>query len=80
MNVNAGWRQDANCRGLSPSLFFPERGESTKHAMAVCAACTVAAECLAYGLTLRGREGAGIWGGTTERQRRNIRRESLSAA
>lgn len=80
--MNADWRREANCRGLSPSMFFPDRGEHVDDALAVCAACTVAKECLAYGLTLReaGRPVGGVWGNSTEQQRRKIRRELRRAA
>lgn len=65
------WHQDANCRGMDPELFFPERGESTKEAKAVCRACDVQVECLTE--SLNRREAFGIWGGKSERERRVIR-------
>ena len=80
--MNADWRRDANCRGLPPSSFFPERGEPTEQALAVCASCTVTTECLAYSLTLRedGHPVAGVWGNSTARQRRKMRRVMRNAA
>lgn len=66
-----GWWASANCRGLDPALFFPERGESTEPAKAVCTGCVVRDPCLAYALD--NREQFGIWGGTAERERKRIR-------
>ena len=63
------WRSQAACRGLDPELFFPKRGERVGAAKAVCARCPVCAECLELGL----EEHLGVWGGTTEYERRRIR-------
>lgn len=67
------WLDDANCRGVDSSLFFPERGESSREAKAVCHACDVQAECLAY--AVNNGEKHGIWGGISEKGRRAIRRQ-----
>jgi WhiB family redox-sensing transcriptional regulator len=70
---------EANCQGVDPEFFFPERGESTKEAKAVCRACDVQEECLEY--SLANKERFGIWGGLSERERRRLRRRrSLVAA
>jgi WhiB family transcriptional regulator, redox-sensing transcriptional regulator len=65
------WHADANCRGMNPELFFPERGETTAEAKATCRRCDVQVECLLDSLN-RG-EKHGIWGGKSERERRMIR-------
>jgi WhiB family redox-sensing transcriptional regulator len=70
------WYELAACRGLDPDLFFPERGERTDDALAVCAPCPVRDDCLAAGLTER----FGIWGGRSERQRRILRRERAGSS
>lgn len=67
----ADWAADANCRGLDSELFFPERGQSTSEAKAICHECDVQAECLAY--ALNNGEHHGIWGGLSERERRVVR-------
>lgn len=64
------WRNLAACRGLDPELFYPDRGESTFQAKTVCRSCPVRGDCLAAGLTER----FGIWAGTSERERRRLRR------
>ena len=66
------WQDYANCLGVDPDLFFPERGASTKEAKEVCRGCVVREECLEYALT--NSEKFGIWGGMSERERRRIRR------
>ena len=67
------WQDYANCLGVDPDLFFPERGASTKEAKGVCGGCEVKTECLEY--ALRHGEKFGIWGGMSERERRRIRRQ-----
>src|SRR5687768_11902853 len=46
------WMDRANCLGCDPELFFPERGESTIEAKAVCAGCAVRVECLGFALAV----------------------------
>lgn len=66
------WQAMARCVVVDPEIFFPERGGSSKAARAVCSDCTVRQECLLYALA--NREQFGIWGGTSERERRRLRR------
>lgn len=66
------WHLDAACRGADPDLFFPERGESTRAAKAICAGCPVQSECLDW--AVGNNEPGGIWGGSSERQRRLLRK------
>ncbi len=70
------WQVAARCAEVDPEIFFPERGGSSKAARAVCNECTVRIECLRYALA--NREQFGIWGGTSERERRRLRRLSSS--
>lgn len=69
------WMAEANCRGMDPEMFYVERGDSAglKAARAVCRACDVQAECLAY--AVNNGEKFGVWGGLSEKQRRTIRRD-----
>jgi WhiB family redox-sensing transcriptional regulator len=66
------WQRQANCMGVDPDLFFPERGASTREAKEVCRGCVVQEDCLEYALA--NGEKFGIWGGLSERERRRIRR------
>lgn len=49
--------------------WFPERGESTAPAKAICARCPVIEPCLQWALENREE---GIWGGTSGRERRGV--------
>ncbi len=72
------WEGQAASRGMGSDVnFFPERGEPTTAAKAVCSRCPVREPCLA--LALDGAEGGaipGIWGGTSALERRKLRRAS----
>ncbi len=72
-----GWQDFANCLGVDPDLFFPERGASTREAKEVCKGCVVREDCLEYALA--NGEKFGIWGGLSERERRRIRRQRAMA-
>ena len=72
------WQDDANCLGVDPDLFFPERGASTREAKEVCRGCVVRGQCLEF--ALQNGEKFGIWGGLSERERRRIRRQRAQAA
>ena len=73
---SSGWDY-ANCLGVDPDLFFPERGASTKEAKEVCRGCVVREDCLEYALSHG--EKFGIWGGMSERERRRLRRQRALA-
>ena len=64
------WQDQALCAQVDPEIFFPPKGGSPREAKKVCAACPVAAECLAY--ALRNHELHGVWGGTCEKERRRL--------
>jgi WhiB family transcriptional regulator, redox-sensing transcriptional regulator len=72
------WRRNAACNGTHTDLFFPvgEVGEEpvrqAEEAKVVCFACPVRQECLEYALATD--QPFGIWGGTTEAERRAIKR------
>lgn len=67
------WQDLGACVGVDPDLFFPERGQSTREAKEICRTCPVKEECLEWALTRT--EPFGIWGGTSERERKRIRRQ-----
>lgn len=75
--VEKSWWDYANCLGVDPDLFFPERGASTREAKEVCRGCVVRDDCLEY--ALQNGEKFGIWGGMSERERRRIRRQRALA-
>jgi WhiB family redox-sensing transcriptional regulator len=59
-------------------VFFPDTEELAEEAKAICAACPVRVSCLEYAITVRERDG--VWGGTTERERRRIIRQRRRSA
>ncbi|MEQ9161146.1 MAG: WhiB family transcriptional regulator [Ilumatobacter fluminis] len=72
------WRMLGACRGLDPTIFYPDRDDEADVAKQVCAECSVQQTCLDYALTQR--EKAGVWGGATERDRRRILRQRRRTA
>jgi WhiB family redox-sensing transcriptional regulator len=72
-----GWQTRANCMGVDPDLFFPERGSSTREAKEVCRGCVVQEDCLEFAIA--NGEKFGIWGGMSERERRRVRRARVLA-
>jgi WhiB family transcriptional regulator, redox-sensing transcriptional regulator len=73
--MGTDWRRRAACTGMDLEAFFPKRGAATslklRAARQACQTCPVRTDCLDWAL---GQEVmAGIWGGTTERERRRLR-------
>jgi WhiB family redox-sensing transcriptional regulator len=67
------WRDHAACRRMDPDLFFPVSASGAslpeiETARRVCQRCPVLAPCLRWALDLG--QVSGIWGGTTEEERR----------
>jgi len=69
------WIDLAACADEDPKLFFPPTGTSAEPAKRICARCPVRSECLEY--ALRHRERHGIWGATSDRDRRKVRYERM---
>lgn len=70
------WHRQAACRGRTDVSWFPERGEPNDEALAVCRGCPVRAECEQAGVDLVEH---GLWGGTTWRQRVELRKQRRAA-
>jgi WhiB family redox-sensing transcriptional regulator len=75
------WRLFASCRDTDPDLFFPVGTtgpaiEQIDNAKAVCGECEARTPCLEYALTTN--QDSGIWGGTSEEERRKLRRQYLA--
>ncbi|MGH9184889.1 MAG: WhiB family transcriptional regulator, partial [Acidimicrobiales bacterium] len=71
------WRDVAACRDTSPDLFFPVGTtgpalEQIASAKAVCRQCPVQSACLEFALVTN--QDSGVWGGTSEEERRQLRR------
>jgi len=78
--MNPTWRKRSACTGIDSDVFYPssEDDADAEEAKAICAVCPVQTMCLEHALSLREREG--IWGGTTERERRRILRQRRKTA
>lgn len=75
------WRDYAECRDTDPDLFFPVGTtgpalEQIASAKAVCATCEVQGLCLEYAITTN--QDSGVWGGTSEEERRQMRRARVA--
>lgn len=66
------WMRDAKCRDMPPNFFFPNDGVGVEAAKKICAECVVREECLDYALANKIEHG--VWGGTSERERRRMSR------
>lgn len=69
---NENWQNLALCSQSDPDVFFPDKGGSLGEAKAICRECEVRYECLNY--ALNNNINYGIWGGTSERERRYIKK------
>lgn len=81
--IGDDWRTQAACRDEDPELFFPigTSGPAVlqeEQAKAICRRCPVQATCLE--LALDTNQETGVWGGTTERERRRGARHNLRRA
>lgn len=72
------WWERAECLKHDPEIFFPKKGGTANKARKVCAVCPVRVECLNYAIAHD--EQHGVWGGTTERERRRLKRLAVEAA
>ncbi|MDX2592539.1 MULTISPECIES: WhiB family transcriptional regulator [Streptomyces] len=75
------WRDHAACRQEDPDLFFPigttgPAQVQAQQAKKVCGHCPVREQCLDWALDTG--QSIGIWGGTTETERRALRRRARS--
>jgi WhiB family redox-sensing transcriptional regulator len=71
------WQERAICAQTDPESFFPEKGGSTREAKRICLSCDVKEECLEY--AMENDQRFGIWGGLSERERRNLRKTTPRA-
>jgi WhiB family redox-sensing transcriptional regulator len=78
----------ALCSQTDPDLFFPDKARDGdlvrvyQQAKAICAVCPLITECLEQALTTKVQTAdgyeifvLGVWGGTTEKERREIRKK-----
>jgi len=75
------WREHAACSHEDPELFFPigTTGPALvqeEQAKAVCRHCPVQEQCLRWALDTR--QTIGVWGGTSENERRALKRRTAA--
>lgn len=63
------WMEDGICKQVGVDVMYPERNKERRVSKKVCLPCPVRASCLAEALK---RDESGVWGGTSQRQRRLI--------
>lgn len=78
---NDDWRQVASCCDTNPDLFFPVGTtgpalDQIAMAKAVCFECEARQPCLEFALLTN--QDSGIWGGTSEEERRKLRKVWLA--
>ena len=78
--MSGAWQKEGACRTEDPELFFPVGQTSSAKAQAelakaVCCRCPVMGQCLQWALETRVEDG--VWGGTTEEERRSMRRRAV---
>ena len=75
--MDGEWMGEGRCRDMDPAVFFPSDGIGVQVAQRICDECPVKTPCLEYALDHRVDHG--VWGGTSERERRRIlRRRRIS--
>lgn len=76
--MDVSWMAQGNCADKDPDIFFPSDGVGVEIAKRLCADCPQRERCLEH--ALRNRIDHGVWGATSERQRRRILKARRLAA
>ena len=76
--METDWMAAGLCRSLAPETFFPSDGIGVDVARKICADCPVKGPCLEY--AMENHIDHGVWGGTSERERRRIARRRRQMA
>jgi WhiB family redox-sensing transcriptional regulator len=71
------WVEQANCKDMDKSVFFPSSNTELKQAKKVCSTCPVSADCLQYATD--NALNFGVWGGLGETDRLRLARDSRRA-
>jgi WhiB family redox-sensing transcriptional regulator len=87
--IDTSFMRHGNCVDMDTNLFFPYKGESQKQAIQTCLGrppskglqainpCPVREQCLNYAMNLPATL-VGVWGGTSQKERRRLRYEAAS--
>lgn len=70
--ANTSWMEQGVCqnRDEDGKIFFPEAGNNANMAKKMCARCPVREKCLDW--SIETRQMYGIWGGVSEKKRRQM--------
>jgi WhiB family transcriptional regulator, redox-sensing transcriptional regulator len=76
------WQSQGACLNADPDVFFPisvagASATQIRTARAICAGCAVRSDCIDF--AVENREIQGIWGGTTDDERKKLRRARARA-
>lgn len=66
------WAVFAACKDEEGMTFFPQTRDEEVQALTICEICPVSEDCLDHALETNER--FGVWGGTTEKERRRLSR------
>lgn len=75
------WRANARCLDADPDTFFPPKGGDANPARDICngtgrvGPCPVRTDCLEWAISHPEWTRYGVWGGTTEHDRRPLRQQ-----
>lgn len=72
---NPEWQLHAACASTTLDIFYSSEHTDVHEAVAVCRRCPVRRPCLEA--AIERAEWFGVWGGTTERERRRLIRRRL---
>jgi WhiB family transcriptional regulator, redox-sensing transcriptional regulator len=69
-SIDENWEVLAECKDFETKVFYPTDGAGVNAAKAICNQCVVKIKCLEYAIARN--EIHGVWGGTSERERKQI--------
>ncbi len=72
------WFDGARCYGADSNLFFPTRGGTGTAGKAICKPCPAKKDCLYYATFVTPVKEEGVWGGTTSKERRRLRKDAVN--
>ncbi len=70
---NPEWQLKAVCRSTTLEVFYSSEQQAVREAVSMCRRCPVRRPCLEAAVDRA--EWFGVWGGTTERERRRMIRD-----
>ncbi|MEU0691710.1 WhiB family transcriptional regulator [Streptomyces uncialis] len=76
LEQDSDWQERALCAQTGSEFFFPEPGSSVREAKRICRMCDMREACLRYALA--NDERFGVWGGLSEKERLDLRRETAA--